>query len=279
MTDVLSLHLGAAFKHAFSQPNIFREFVRDVTGVTVNPAQIHTEYEYPEKVGNVNIKYDLFAEDDEQRIIVEIQHLKEEDFFPRFLYYHIVGIMQQVANHDEYEPPKTVYTIVVLASVPQDGSITFSWGEHLMDILDEHSIRHMIAPHRLIFLNPRLVNEKTPTTVRPWLELIKDSFSKEIDEDDYNSPTLKDLIARINRNTMSPEMSAAIKDETAWEKATERFQREGIDIGRRLQQGQTARFMLDQGIDVAIISGATGLTSEEIEAIENVHPQSLPLAL
>jgi len=228
MTEVLSLHSGAVFKHAFSKPEIFREFVRDITGVDVNPEQIHTEYEYPERVGNVNIKYDIFAEDDKERVIVEIQHIKEMDFFARFLYYHMIGIIEQVAKHDAYDPPRTVYTIVVLASVPRDGSFTFSWARHLMEVWDEFNRRHQIASHQLIFLNPRLVNDQTPTTVKPWLELIKDSFDKQIDKDDYESPTFKYLIDEINRNAMPADVSTDLKDETAWDMAIEIFRKEGL---------------------------------------------------
>ena len=101
MIDVIPLKYGPIFKRAFSKPNIFREFVHAVTGVQVNVKRVHTEYKYPERVGNVNIQYDIFAEDEEQRIIIEIQHIKEEDFFHRFLYYHMIGIIDQVTSFDE----------------------------------------------------------------------------------------------------------------------------------------------------------------------------------
>jgi len=74
----------------------------------------------------VRSKYDLFAEDVEKRIIVEIQHLKQEDFFDRFLYYHLVSLVEQIGNYQEYDFEKTVYTIVVLTTLPRDGSVQFS---------------------------------------------------------------------------------------------------------------------------------------------------------
>lgn len=80
---------------------------------------MHTEYEYPEPIGFVRSRYDLFAEETEKRIIVEIQHVKEEDFFDRFLYYHLISLVEQVAGFEEYDFKRTVYTIVVLTSVPQ----------------------------------------------------------------------------------------------------------------------------------------------------------------
>jgi len=279
MMEVLSLHYGPIFKRAFSKPTIFREFVRATTGIDVNVDKIHTEYAYPQRIGNVNVQYDIFAEDPEQRIIIEIQHVKEEDFYPRFLYYHMLGIIEQVGNYDEYDPPRTVYTIVVLTSVPRDGSVNFSVATHMMNVIDEFNQSHEIAPHRLIFMNPRKVNDKTPEAVKPWLELIADSLDKKIDEAQYKQPSLKELIAEIQLKTMSMDESTAVKNESAWQKAEARFRQEakeegreegreeGKEEGRYEQQIQSAKVMVSKGVDVSIISEATGLTVEEIQAL------------
>ena len=64
----------------------------DLLGISLNIDIVKTEYEYPESVGYIRIKYDLFAEDTEQRTIIEVQHIKHRDFFDRFLYYHLIGI-------------------------------------------------------------------------------------------------------------------------------------------------------------------------------------------
>ena len=62
MVEVIPLKYGVIFKRVFSKPEFFRAFVRDVTGVDVEVDEVFTEYEYPERIGNVQIKYDLFAE-------------------------------------------------------------------------------------------------------------------------------------------------------------------------------------------------------------------------
>ena len=58
-------------------------------------SKILAEYEYPEPINFVRSKYDLFAEDTEKRIIVEILQIQEDDFFDRFLYYHLKGMLKQ----------------------------------------------------------------------------------------------------------------------------------------------------------------------------------------
>ena len=86
MIEVIPLKYGTVFKRVFSNPEVFTRFAQDILGITLNIDQVHIEYEYPEPIGFVRSRYDLFAEDEEQRVIVEIQHVKEEDFFNRFLY-------------------------------------------------------------------------------------------------------------------------------------------------------------------------------------------------
>ena len=113
---------------------------------------------------------------------------------------------------------------------------------------------------QMLFVNPRLVNENTPATVKPWLEIIKDSLDKKIDESAYPSPRLQGLVAKIQRNTMSAEESTAIKDESTWAKAVARHREEA----RRDQQIETAKVMLSKGLDHALIAEVTWLSTKEI---------------
>ena len=111
MIEVAPLKFGAVFKLAFGQVEVFKQFVKDVLDIELNIDKVHIEYEYPNPVGFVRSKYDLFAEDVDKRIIVEIQHVKEEDFFDRFLYYHLVSLVEQIGNYQDYNFERTVYTI------------------------------------------------------------------------------------------------------------------------------------------------------------------------
>ena len=140
MIEVAPLKYGVIFKKAFSKKRVFNQFVRDVVQREINIEEIHQEYEYKEQVGKVAIKYDLFGEDKENRIIIEIQQLKRGDFFDRFMYYHIISMAEQVSSYIDYTLERTVYTIVVLTSVPRDKTIDFSMGIVDMDIKNEEGI-------------------------------------------------------------------------------------------------------------------------------------------
>ncbi len=216
------------FKHAFGQPDIFCQFVKDILDIDITVDKVHTEYEYPKPIGFVRSIYDLFAEDKEKRIIVEIQHVKAEDFFDRFLYYHLISMVEQVGGYKEYCFDRTVYTIVVLTSTPRDGSIKFSGAISDMNpvSIDDGEIID-IYPHRLIFLCPRKVNDKTPQRIKKWLQFIEDSLDGEMNEAEYQHSPWKKILATIQKYSADPKVLSEIKDEAAWNKAKERFAKEG----------------------------------------------------
>jgi len=264
---VIPLKFGAMFKQAFSQPAIFNRFVEDVLGIKFHAEKIHTEYEYPEPVGFVRSRYDLFAKDKDKRIIVEIQHIKEDDFFDRFLYYHLISLAEQAGGYDEYRFNQTVYTIVVLTSTPRDGSVNFSYAVSDMNPIDEFGHTVELYPHRLMFLCPRQSNKKTPKKVRQWLDFIEDSLDGEIDESHYPNEIWQNIMALIRRRDIDPAILAKIKDEAAWEKAKKRFAKEGKEEGRLEAKQETAKKMLKKGLELALIAEITGIAIEDLKKL------------
>jgi len=276
MVKVIPLKYGVMFKRVFSDPDIFNQFANDILGINLNVSKVHTEYQYPKPVGFVRSKYDLFAEDEEQRIIVEIQQVKEEDFFDRFLYDHLISMVEQVGGFEEYAFDRTVYTIVVLTSVPRDGSVKFSCAISDMNPVDEWGNKVQIYPHRIVFLVPRLVNDKTPPGVRQWLEFIDDSLDGTIDESSYDDPSFQKIIKTIENQTFDPEVLSEIKDAAAWEKAKARFAKEGREEGLEeglkiaeekvfTQQRQTVMAAQKMGMEIQAIAALVGLTETAVQ--------------
>lgn len=278
--EVIPLKYGKIFKRVFGQPEVFQQFARDILGIELNISEVHTEYEYPEPVGFVRSQYDLFAEDVEQRVIVEIQHVKEEDFFDRFLY-HLISLIEQVRGFREYGFDRTVYTIVVLTSVPRDDTVNFSCAVSDMSPVDEQGRTVPVYPHRLVFLVPRLVNEHTPPAVRKWLEFIADSLDGAMEKRDDG--LFQRMIEAIRKQTVDPDLLSEIKDEAAWELAKARFEKEaredglaeglaeGLEKGREegefAQQRKTVLQAEQMGMDAAAIAMLTGLSETEVRKI------------
>ena len=255
MIEVIPLKYGSIFKKVFSQPEIFCQFVKDILGIDIKIDKVYTEYEYPNPIGFVRSKYDLFAEDVEQRIIVEIQQVKEDDFFDRFLYYHLISLVEQVGGFQEYCFDRTVYTIVVLTSVPRDGSVNFSCAVSDMSPIDEHGHKVAVYPHRLIFLCPRLVNEETPPTIKKWLSFIEDSLDGKMEEKLYQETEFQQIMSNIRKQSIDPSLLSEIKDDMAWEKAKQRFMHEGWEEGWEGGWNEGRQLGIEEGIERGIERG------------------------
>ncbi len=215
MIEVIPLKYGAAFKRIFSQPDVFSRFAQDVLGMELKFDKVYTEYEYPE-----------------QCVIVEIQHVKKQDFFDRFLYYHLISMAEQVHSFSLYRFERTVFTIVVLTSVTRDGSVNFSCAVSDFNPTDERGNRVAVYPHRLVFLSP--------PAIRRWLDFIADSLDGKMEESSGGEDMFRRLIEEMRQQKIDPAVLAEIKDESAWEEAKELFKEEGRargDIDPAAQDG------------------------------------------
>jgi hypothetical protein len=145
------------FKKAFTDQFVFRAFVKDIVGIEVNPEKIETEKAFQPKLGNINFKYDIFAEDEKKRLIIEIQKVEYDHNFDRFLHYHLQAITEQQRSSDDYSVSRTVYTIVVITAPYKIDSKTreFYRDEVLISSLNPRNLagtERKIFNHELIFL-------------------------------------------------------------------------------------------------------------------------------
>ena len=259
MTQVVPLRYDTAFKKAFGQPEIFCQFAEDVLGIKFHTDEVHRGYKFLEPIGQVDIEYDLFAEDPESRIVVEIQHVKERHFYDRFLYYHLINLVEQVKNSKAYQFDRTVYTIVVLTSPYSESEIDFSVAITDFNPINEFSRKVDVYPHQLVFVVPRMVNDKTPSGIKAWLELVLDSLDGEMDENRYNSPIFGRVIDAVKRDNISPSERRVLKDEESWEDTL-------IDV-RQKEKEDIARALISEGISTEVITRTTGIPEADIEKL------------
>ena len=263
MAQVVPLRYDTAFKKAFGQPEIFCQFAEDVLGIKFHTDEVHRGYKFLEPIGQVDIEYDLFAEDPESRIVVEIQHVKERHFYDRFLYYHLINLVEQVKNSKAYQFDRTVYTIVVLTSPYSENEIDFSVAITDFNPVNEFSRKVNVYPHQLVFVVPRMVNDKTPPDIKAWLELVLDSLDGEIDENLYNSPIFERVIDAVKLDNISPAERRVLKDEESWEDTLI----DENDRGRQEERITITRALISEGISTEVISRTTGIPEAEIEKL------------
>jgi len=257
------------FKKAFTDKIVFKAFVKDIVGIEVNPEKIETEKAFEPKVGSINFKYDIFAEDTEKRVIVEIQRVEFDHNFDRFLHYHLQAITEQQRSSKNYSVDRTVYTIVVVTAPYKVNKKTHEiyQDEVLISNLNPKNLKGIERPvfnHELFFLNPNYKDDETPQNYRDWLDLIYESIHNP------KNPNLNLDNEGIKRASEIGTMEQLTPEE--WEQSKfEVMRREVIAIERQEERTETmeevAEKMINEGIADELIQKITGLELVEIQKL------------
>lgn len=264
MKQVASLRYGVIFKKAFADPQIFTAFVRDVVGVEIEIDRVETEKSFNPPIGNVAIEFDLYAEDKKNRIIVDIQHERYFDHYDRFLHYQCATILEQISNANDYRPKLSVYTVVVLTSGDKH--------KHDLAIIDfdPHTLQDEPLgeiPHKVFYICPKYVNDKTPAALREWLLAIDDSLDEEVDQAEYTHPEIQRIFDLIEKNLVTPEERARMFEESHQEELKQSAFADGREEGELRKAMEIARLLLADGMTPSAVSRVTGLTVEQVEAL------------
>ena len=258
------------FKKAFTDKIVFKAFVKDIVGIDVEPDIIETEKAFQPKLGNINFKYDIFAEDIKKRIIIEIQKVEYDHNFDRFLHYHLQAITEQQRTSDDYSVDKTVYTIVVMTAPYKINTKTreFYKDEVLISNLNPKNLKGIerkIFNHELIYLNPNYKGEETPQNYRDWLDLIYESIHHP-DNPDINieNEGVRRATELMNYENISPE---------EWEESKiEVGKRKVIKLEREEERNEImvelVKKMLADNESYEKIMRYTGLSLEQIYELE-----------
>ena len=268
MKQVAPLRYEVIFKKAFCQPDVFTAFVQDFTGVRLHIDHVETEKRFDPPIGQVDSRFDLYAEDRDNRVIADIQHVRFPDHYDRFLYYHCAAMLEQVASAEDYRPGLQVLTLVVLTSGDRHktdmASIDFDPKDRQGRPL------HEIA-HRLLYLCPAYVSDATPEPYRQWLRAINDSMDETVDETEYDNAIIRKIFDTIERDHLTPQDRAQMKDEYGYAQIGQaqfaKGKTEGIQKGIEEGKLATARAMLQEGAQVAFIAKVTGLAPATIEQL------------
>jgi hypothetical protein len=219
MLSVVPLRYGTAFKKAFSDPFAFSALVKGALDIDFRPERIEQEHSFRPAVAHVNVAYDLFAEDVEQRTIVELQHVRDDESYDRFLYYHCIGLAEQIITSDSYRFPRKVYTLVVLTRWPSDPRLQFGRAVGNIDPVTDEGKKLGVYEHRLVFVNARAPSSMLPVGLRSLMALVEDTLDGEVDETKYPDELSQRILKQIAKSELTAEENATLKDEATWEQA------------------------------------------------------------
>ena len=256
MIEVAPLRYGVIFKKAFSKPHIFTAFVKDVLGIDIEIDKVETEKSFSPIVGKVDSKFDLFAQDKKNRLIIDIQHKRYQDHYDRFLHYHCVALIEQITSSANYKPDMQVYTIVVLTSGDKhktDISIT----DFSPKKLDGTCIAE--TQHKIVYICPKYVNDKTPKPLQEWLKAINDSLDKQVETDDYHNEVIQEVFSLIEEDKISPQEYARMKDEYSDEEylqeQTQKAITKGMQEGKKEGRDEGLEIGLEKGLEIGLEKG------------------------
>jgi predicted transposase/invertase (TIGR01784 family) len=257
MKYVASLRYDVIFKKAFSDPAIFTAFVHAVLGIQLEIDKVETEKSFAPPIGRVASRFDLFAQDLKNRVVVDIQHVRYEDHYDAFLHYHCAAILEQVAKAENYRPALAVYSIIVLTSGDKHkvdmAVIDFDPKTRQQQSLGE-------IPHKVVYLCPKYVNAETPAPLAEWLRAIDDTLDTEVEESQYQHPQIRRVFDYIEQDQVSPEERARM--------FLEFNQRQERSSAIKEAKLEIARSMLAKGMAIPLIAEITSLSEAEINEAE-----------
>ena len=294
------------FKIAFTNPDVFTGFVKDILGIEMEVGKIETEKRFDPKIGNIDFSYDIFAESKDQRVIVELQKAELDYHFDRFLHYHYMAVAELQRKAKEYKIDQTVYTIVFLTApytIQTKTGLPIK-NEVLISNSDPRDLEDKIVPiygHKLLFLNPNHKTNQTPKNYRDWLDLIYESiYNRESYHVNLENTAIKKAIELIEFENLNPVQIREMKEEAGrratlaiyedkLEKAELELQKAELELQKAEQDKQKAELdkqkvemdliqaqqraialvkkLKERGLELSEIMEITGFSRDEIEGI------------
>ncbi len=279
---VAPLRYDVIFKKAFGQPELFKALVKDFLQIdNFEIDKVENDKAFYPPVGNVNFKFDLFAEDKKNRIIVEMQQAHYSDTYERFLYYQLCAMVESIASSKSYSFPATVNTVIFFSRkrTPSPNSGLLEVDFQARDTYDGSVIEKVFGKrqHRLLFV---YVNDfcdvYSSEETAKWMQAFSDTLDSEVDSEDYENPYISEMFEIIKEDNITADERAQMKEENnleegekiALEKGREKGRKEGREEGRQEALEEAARNFLAIGsLSVEQIANATGLSLERVKVL------------
>jgi hypothetical protein len=274
------------FKRVFTDVEVFCAFVKDVLGIDMNIAKVETERVLQNKVSAIKFRMDLFAEDPEQRAVVEIQKIDYDYTYDRFTHYFLGNLIDMQRDSKTYKFVKDVYIIVVVTSAYR---ISDKTGQPIKDdvlVTDINArtlsgeVRDMYN-HKMVILNTTYVTPNTPPAIKDWLDLITESMKHPYDPKINKSKSAIVKAAQLAEiDNISPEELADAKiqelrkETVAFVEDTARTEgiAEGEAIGEKKAKDEGILTALESSfLDKEKIAQIFKVTVEYVEAIAKEH--------
>jgi predicted transposase/invertase (TIGR01784 family) len=265
---VAPLRYDVIFKKAFSDPELFTALAKDFLHLdNLEIDEVENDKAFYPVVGNVNFKFDLFAEDKKNRVIIEMQHAHYTDSFERFLYYQCCAMVETIASSKNYQFPVTVITLVFFTKkrTPSSDSGILTLDFQMRDSYNGKVIEKVFGKHKhqLVFVFTT-ESHYASEECEQWILAIDESLRGEVSPESYENPYIKRMFEKIKEDNITPEERAKMKEEYNQEEA----QMTALQEGEKKGLEKAARNLLALGtLSVEQIANVTGLSLERVKEL------------
>jgi len=283
---VAPLRYDVIFKKAFGKPVLFKALVKDFLHIdNLEIDKVENDKAFYPPVGNVNFKFDLFAEDKKNRIVVEMQHAHYSDTYERFMYYQLCAMVESIASSKNYSFPVTVNTVIFFTHkrTPSPNSGLLELDFQVRDTYDGRVIEKVFGKrkHRLLFVYVNDFNDAySSEESAKWMEAFSDTLDSEVYPENYENPYISKMFEVIKEDNITADERAQMKEEDNQEEAQIEAREEGESKGRKegLEEGErkgrqealeeaARNFLAIGSLSVEQIANATGLTLERVKTL------------
>ncbi len=262
--SIAPLNNQVVFKKLLSDEEILKAFIKDFLDIDLIPQSIEVEKKFVPPIGGVDIEIDIFVDDPTHRVIIEIQRERYDYNFDRFWHYHIASQLELVKSHKEYQPERTVYTIVWFTRTVRESRYQRSLMTTRQLTETEQGESLILYPHQLLFLNPFYLNEKTPQGLKDWMILVTESVNNPRNPNiNLQRAIIQKAAQLIDDDGLTPQERLAILEERDFNNMRHRE----WEDGRITEKQNIARNLLAEGVELTLIAKTTGLSIAEIEAL------------
>jgi len=208
------------FKKAFTDKEVFQNFVKDLFDIDIVVNKIETEKKFEPPISPINFELDIYAETSDHNFIIEIQKIDYDHNFDRFLHYFLTLIANQQKSSADYRFKQRVLGVVVFARpyrFDQKDGQPIRDNVMTMDFNPRNLKGEFIKlyEHNLIFLNPskKYQNPETPKNYQDWLDLLYASMKEPVNYKlNLNNKGIAKAIELINYDKMDGELLRKMKE-------------------------------------------------------------------
>ncbi|RDV16889.1 Rpn family recombination-promoting nuclease/putative transposase [Pontibacter diazotrophicus] len=212
--------------------------------------------------------FDLYCENEKgEKFIVELQKTKQNYFKDRTVYYSTFPIREQAKRADWNYELKAVYTIAILDFVFDEDKNDPAKFRYDIKLTDTETKEVFYNKLTFIYLEMPKFNktvDELETRFDKWLYVIRNLNRLDKVPDKLRERVFNKLFETAEIARFTPDQVRFYEDSLKYY----RDMKNSLDTAKEEKALEIAKELLKNGVDLDIISKATGLTREQIERIK-----------